>query len=106
MPLLLLSLFCPRGVKIGQITPFLLLYKVGETLIMAGGRATTAAADQSSDDDGVLVQKQTMKTGSALDLLVLSFNCAATLIDVPVFAGHLQTALARNASELPEVVVL
>ncbi|KAM0513019.1 hypothetical protein ACHAPE_008224 [Trichoderma viride] len=73
---------------------------------MAGGRATTAAADHSSDDDGVLVPKQTMKTGSALDLLVLSFNCAATLIDVPVFAGHLRTALARNASELPEVVVL
>ncbi|KAL7923378.1 Endonuclease/exonuclease/phosphatase [Trichoderma austrokoningii] len=47
------------------------------------------------------------KTGSTLDLLVLSFNCAATLIDVPVFAGHLRTALARNASELlPEVVVL
>ncbi|KAK1239212.1 hypothetical protein MKX08_006273 [Trichoderma sp. CBMAI-0020] len=73
---------------------------------MAGGRATTAAADQSSDDDGVLVHKQTMKTGSALDLLVLSFNCAATLIDVPVFAGHVRNALARNASELPEVVVL
>ncbi|PTB36311.1 uncharacterized protein TrAFT101_010198 [Trichoderma asperellum] len=70
---------------------------------MAGGRATTAT-DQSSDDDGVLVQ--TMKTPSALDLLVLSFNCAATLIDVPVFAGHLRTALARNATELPEVVVL
>ncbi|KAH8121719.1 Endonuclease/exonuclease/phosphatase [Trichoderma asperelloides] len=47
-----------------------------------------------------------MKTPSALDLLVLSFNCAATLIDVPVFAGHLRTALARNATELPEVVVL
>lgn len=69
---------------------------------MAGGRAT-AATDQSSDD-GVLVQ--TVKTPSALDLLVLSFNCAATLIDVPVFAGHLRTALARNAAELPEVVVL
>lgn len=70
---------------------------------MAGGRATTAT-DQSSDDDGVLVQ--TMKTPSAVDLLVLSFNCAATLIDVPVFAGHLRTALARNATGLPEVVVL
>ncbi|UKZ55335.1 hypothetical protein TrVGV298_009155 [Trichoderma virens] len=45
-------------------------------------------------------------TPSTLDLLVLTFNCAAKLINVPVFAGHLQTALARNAAELPEVVVL
>lgn len=45
-------------------------------------------------------------TPSTLDLLVLTFNCAAKLINVPVFAGHLQSALARNAAELPEVVVL
>lgn len=45
-------------------------------------------------------------TPQTLDLLVLTFNCAAKLINVPVFAGHLQTALARNAAELPEVVVL
>lgn len=43
---------------------------------------------------------------STLDLLVLTFNCAAKLVDVPVFAGHLRTALARNGAELPEVVVL
>lgn len=43
---------------------------------------------------------------TALDLLVVTFNCAAKLIDVPVFAGHLQTALARKATALPEVVVL
>jgi hypothetical protein len=75
---------------------------------MAGGRATTTATDHSSSDDegAVLVKRHTMKADSALDLLVLSFNCAATLIDVPVFAHHLQSALARNAPELPEVVVL
>ncbi|KAM0256714.1 hypothetical protein ACHAQJ_004780 [Trichoderma viride] len=61
---------------------------------MAGGRETDQPGDTAT------------MTPSTLDLLVLSFNCAATLIDVPVVAGHLQTALARNATELPEVVVL
>ncbi|KAL7795912.1 Endonuclease/exonuclease/phosphatase [Trichoderma ceciliae] len=61
---------------------------------MAGGRQT----DQRSGTETM--------TPSTLDLLVLTFNCAAKLIDVPVFAGHLQAALVRNATELPEVVVL
>ncbi|KAL6853278.1 DNase I-like protein [Trichoderma novae-zelandiae] len=45
-------------------------------------------------------------TTSTLDLLVLTFNCAAKLVDVPVFARHLRTALERDAADLPEVVVL
>ncbi|KAL8351456.1 hypothetical protein RB598_006309 [Gaeumannomyces tritici] len=40
-----------------------------------------------------------------LDLLVLTFNAAKTIIDSHVFAHHLQTALAANATPLPEVVV-
>ncbi|KAL8413217.1 hypothetical protein RB594_004735 [Gaeumannomyces avenae] len=40
-----------------------------------------------------------------LDLLVLTFNAAKTIIDSHVFAHHLQTALAANATSLPEVVV-
>ncbi|KAM5380303.1 hypothetical protein ACJZ2D_003585 [Fusarium nematophilum] len=41
-----------------------------------------------------------------LDLLYLTFNCAKSLLDVPVFASHLQTALRQNATGLPEIVVL
>ncbi|KAL7808254.1 DNase I-like protein [Trichoderma gracile] len=45
-------------------------------------------------------------TTSTLDLLVLTFNCAAKLVNVPEFARHLRTALERDAADLPEVVVL
>lgn len=47
-----------------------------------------------------------MTTDSTLDLLVLTFNCAAKLVNVPEFARHLRTALERDAADLPEVVVL
>ncbi|KLU82915.1 hypothetical protein MAPG_01982 [Magnaporthiopsis poae ATCC 64411] len=40
-----------------------------------------------------------------LDLLVLTFNAAKTMIDSHVFAHHLQTALTANATSLPEMVV-
>jgi hypothetical protein len=43
---------------------------------------------------------------SPLDLLVLTFNCAKNLINVAVFANHLQAALGQNATTLPDVVVL
>lgn len=43
---------------------------------------------------------------STLDLLILTFNCAKNLINVPVFANHLQSAFGQNATTLPEVVVL
>ncbi|KAH7157506.1 Endonuclease/exonuclease/phosphatase [Dactylonectria estremocensis] len=45
---------------------------------------------------------------AVLDLLVLTFNCGKGLINVPVFAHHLQTALSQNTSGpgLPDLVVL
>jgi len=44
---------------------------------------------------------------SALDLLVLTLNCAKELINVGIFAKHLQTALLKEGggSTLPDVVV-
>jgi hypothetical protein len=44
---------------------------------------------------------------STLDLLILTFNCAKTFINPPVFAAHLHGALAaHNAADLPDLVVL
>lgn len=43
---------------------------------------------------------------STLDLLVLTFNCAQSLVNVGAFANHLQTALGQNATTLPDLVVL
>ncbi|KAK0729888.1 Endonuclease/exonuclease/phosphatase [Lasiosphaeris hirsuta] len=42
---------------------------------------------------------------SALDLFVLTFNCAKNLINVGVFASHLYGALSQNATGLPDLVV-
>lgn len=45
---------------------------------------------------------------STVDLLMLTFNCAQNLINVVVFANHLQAALNQNATGLglPDLVVL
>lgn len=51
---------------------------------------------------------------SAVDLFVLTFNCAKTVIDVDVFARHLRSALGQHGGqagvvtdvELPDLVVL
>ncbi|XP_044721586.1 endonuclease/Exonuclease/phosphatase family domain-containing protein [Hirsutella rhossiliensis] len=43
---------------------------------------------------------------STLDLLVLTFNCAKNLISPGIFASHLQSAFAQNATGLPDLVVL
>ena len=43
---------------------------------------------------------------STLDLFILTFNCAKNLINVPVFATHLQQALVQNATGLPDLVVM
>ena len=43
---------------------------------------------------------------STLDLFILTFNCAKTLINPPVFAAHLHGALSQNATGLPDLVVL
>ncbi|KXX78493.1 hypothetical protein MMYC01_204914 [Madurella mycetomatis] len=42
---------------------------------------------------------------STLDLFILTFNCAKTLINVPVFASHLHASLLQNATDLPDLVV-
>jgi hypothetical protein len=42
----------------------------------------------------------------ALDLLVVTFNCAKNAISVPAFAAHLGTALGRDGAGLPDVVAL
>ncbi|KAK3898517.1 Endonuclease/exonuclease/phosphatase, partial [Staphylotrichum tortipilum] len=43
---------------------------------------------------------------STLDLLILTFNCAKSLINPSIFASHLQDSLARNgAGGLPDLVV-
>ncbi len=43
---------------------------------------------------------------STLDLFILTFNCAKNLIEVPVFAAHLQKALGENGTGLPDLVVM
>lgn len=43
---------------------------------------------------------------STLDLLFLTFNCAKNLINVPIFASHLEAAISQNASSLPDLVAL
>lgn len=45
---------------------------------------------------------------AALDLFILTFNCAKNLIDVPVFSAHLQGALGQNSRSagLPDLVAL
>jgi hypothetical protein len=43
---------------------------------------------------------------STLDLFILTFNCAKSLIDASVFAAHLHGALSQNATGLPDVIVL
>ncbi|KZZ89673.1 Endonuclease/exonuclease/phosphatase [Moelleriella libera RCEF 2490] len=42
----------------------------------------------------------------AVDLLVLTFNCAAAFVNVAVFANHVHTAFVDNATALPDLVVL
>lgn len=58
-----------------------------------------------------------MTPAASLDLFVLTFNCAKNIIDVDVFARHLQHALQQHGQrregdglsdplELPDLVVL
>jgi len=50
--------------------------------------------------------QQTTMGPSTLDLFILTFNCAKNLVNVPIFAAHLQQALGQNATALPDLVVL
>jgi hypothetical protein len=44
---------------------------------------------------------------STLNLFILTFNCAKSFINPPVFAAHLHGALTeQNTAELPDLVVL
>lgn len=43
---------------------------------------------------------------SALDLLMLTFNCAKEMINVGLFAKHLQAAVEERGNGLPDLVVL
>ena len=43
---------------------------------------------------------------STLDLFMLTFNCAKSLVNAAVFSSHLHAALVQNATGLPDLVVL
>ncbi|KAK4211719.1 DNase I-like protein [Rhypophila decipiens] len=53
-----------------------------------------------------VLSSSSASAAAALDLLILTFNCAKNLIDVPVFAAHLQGALRQNSGGdgLPDLV--
>ncbi|KAM7184681.1 DNase I-like protein [Rhypophila sp. PSN 637] len=66
------------------------------------------SANITNDDmtpASVLSSSSAASAAAALDLLILTFNCAKNLIDVPVFAAHLQGALRQNSGDgLPDLV--
>jgi hypothetical protein len=67
----------------------------------APSSSTAAAANPKSNDMAPLL--------STLDVFILTFNCARTLIEPNVFAAHLHGALTHrntSGSELPDLVVL
>lgn len=61
---------------------------------------SSTSTRSGTDDSGVDMAPST------LELLVLTFNCAKNLINVPVFANHLQAAIGQNAPGLPDLVAL
>ena len=61
----------------------------------------------STDADIVpAASKNDTMAPSALDLLVLTFNCAKNLLNVAVFANHMHAAFTNNAPGLPDLIVL
>ncbi|KAK4175670.1 Endonuclease/exonuclease/phosphatase [Triangularia setosa] len=63
----------------------------------------TTAISTSNTGNG----NSTMKFPRAVELLVLTFNCAKNVIDVPVFGAHLRGALAQDGRRpLPDLVVM
>lgn len=62
--------------------------------------ATSTAVDLDAPDHS------SSMAPSTLDLLVLTFNCAKSLVNSGVFATHLQSAFGQNATGLPDLVVL
>ncbi len=49
---------------------------------------------------------QPLGTTASLDVFILTFNAAKEQINPYVFALHLRNAFAKNASTLPEIIVL
>lgn len=68
--------------------------------------SSRALDDDNASNTRVDEHRATTMARRKLDLLVLTFNAAKTMIDSHVFAHHLQTALTANATSLPEMVVL
>lgn len=56
-------------------------------------------APQTATGGGMKLSK------AGVELLVLTFNCAKNVVDVPVFGGHLRDALLGQDG-LPELVVM
>jgi hypothetical protein len=71
-------------------------------------RAQARAQAQQAQAQGTTTQDTGDMGPSTVDLLMLTFNCAQNLINVAVFANHLQAALNQNATDLglPDLVVL
>lgn len=65
-----------------------------------------------NDDEDIMTPQTTLLSGAAtaasgaLDLFILTFNCAKALIDVQVFSAHLHGALRQNSNGLPDLVAL
>ena len=68
-------------------------------------RALTTTTSTSSTSSSAYPVDTTM---AAVDVFFLTFNCAKNLLNVPVFATHLLSALSQRsaAAELPDVVAL
>lgn len=66
-------------------------------------KRSTSPSASLSFSKAAIVDAPEMRA-AMLDLLVLTFNCAKNLVEVPVLGEHLKGAL--RGEELPEIVVL
>lgn len=70
-------------------------------------RAVTTTSSSATSSSAALPAAATM--AAAVDVFFLTFNCAKNLVDVPVFATHLLSALGQRESGpgvLPDLVAL
>ncbi|KAK3994947.1 Endonuclease/exonuclease/phosphatase [Cladorrhinum sp. PSN332] len=79
---------------------------MGEVLGNNNSKSSMRGIDNQNHNHDNASSSATMRPSSALDLFILTFNCAKTLINVPVFSAHLHAALSQNATGLPDLVVL
>lgn len=76
------------------------------TTTTADPRPTPAAANDNGDGQGKDDEEMAVST---LDLVILTFNCAKSLIDAGALGSQLHTALEQSAGPegtLPDLVVL